>query len=126
MNSHAAKAAAAGRTSVSARRAPGARTIVYLSLLGLSALTGLADSPFRHELGHFLGCRQVVSSGRGFCFADSGHGGVVTEEFDRGFEGLKVLGREQDDVLTAIASGVNAFMDPGHALNVCGTAAQAA
>ena len=94
MNSHAAKAAAAERTSVSARREPGARTIVSASLSGMSAPSGLADSPFGHEFGHSLGCRQVVSSGRDICFADSDHRGVVTEQFDRGFEGLEVLGLE--------------------------------
>ena len=122
MNPHAAKAAAAERTSVSARREPGARTIVSASLSGMSAPSGLADSPFGHEFGHSLGCRQVVSSGRDICFADSDHRGVVAQQFDCGLEGLKVLGREQDDALAPVASHVNAFMGAIHLLGDLGQA----
>ena len=44
------------------------------------------------------------------CVTDPTHAGVVAEQLDGRFQGFEVLGREQDDVLAAVAGDVDALV----------------
>jgi hypothetical protein len=66
----------------------------------------LARAPLAHEGGHVLARRQVAGCDGGVRVTDPTHAGVVAEQLDGRFQGLEVLGRQQDDVLAAVAGDV--------------------
>src|SRR5690242_11886728 len=114
MNSQAAKAAVAGRVSLRARRAAGARISAYGSGSS-SARSGTSGGPFPgpsllHQLGHLRSRGALTPGDRVVSVSYPGNGGLVGKQLDRGFQRLQVSSRDQDDVLPPVAGDVDAIV----------------
>ena len=116
MNSHAANAAVAGRLSLNARLAPGARTTVNgcgpaVSLPASASSCGsFTRPPLCHEEGHLFCAGGLASCKRGLGLTYPCHRCRIGEQFDGGLKRLKILGRNQHNILATIPCDVDAVV----------------
>ena len=85
---------------------------MYGGSSGVFAFTMLALSTVAHKSRHLVGAGEVAGRDGGFGVANALHRGWITKELDGCFEGVKVLRRDKDHVLAAVASDMNSFVRP--------------